>query len=84
MMARDNSTFDAVETIIFTDPFHNEHEFDTQTLVPVLVLQQIQGLKKHVKKYKLSDGVIGRVAVDLWLKAEQGFKVGSSHFVSGL
>lgn len=49
MMARDNSTFDAVETIIFTDPFHNEHEFDTQTLVPVLVLQQIQGLKKHVK-----------------------------------
>lgn len=65
MMARDNSTFDAVETIILSDSFHNKHEFDTQTIVPVLILQRIQELKKQVKKYKLSDCVSGRVAVDV-------------------
>jgi hypothetical protein len=59
MMARDDSTLDAVKTVILSDSFHNKHEFDTQTLVPVLVLQQIQGLKRQVEKYKLSDCVSG-------------------------
>lgn len=59
MMARDKSTFNAIKTVILSDSFHNKHEFDTQTIVPVLVLQQIQELKKQVKKYKLSDCVSG-------------------------
>jgi hypothetical protein len=84
MMVRNDFTFDAVNTVISSDSFHNEHEFHTQTLVPVLVLQRIQGLKKQVKKYKLSDCVSGLVAVDLWLKAEQRLKVAMRCFLGKL